>query len=153
MTTKKRTTLNTTFATAEDSLGFLLWKAANTLQRLHSDCLRELDVTTTQFSLLTCLVYLQQNGVVTASSIVAHAGMDKMLVSDVVSVLVRKGLVRKTSNPADARSSLLSATALGVRVTNAAVRQVESVDEVFFHRVPEADSLRLALRVLTAPSD
>ena len=148
MTTRKRVTLSTTFETAEDSLGFLLWKAANTLQRMHAGCLRELDVTTTQFSVLTCLVYLQQSGVVTASSIIVHAGMDKMLVSDVVSALVRKGLLRKTPNPADARSSLLSATARGVRVTNAAVQEVEAVDEAFFSTVPDADSLRLALRTL-----
>ena len=145
---KKRVTLNTTFETAEDSLGFLLWKASNTLQHLHADCLRELDVTTTQFSVLTCLVYLQQNGPVTASNIVAHAGMDKMLVSDVMTALVRKGFVRKTPNPTDARSSLLAATALGVRVTNAAVQQVESVDEKFFNRLGDADVLRGALRAL-----
>ena len=148
VTTRKRATLNTTFETAEDSLGFLLWKASNTLQRLHADCLRELDVTTTQFSLLTCLVYLQQGGAVTASSIVTHAGMDKMLVSDVVTALVRKGFVRKTANPVDARSSLLTATALGVRVTNAAVQQVEAVDAEFFNRLPDVDMLRVALRTL-----
>ena len=148
MTTKKRVILNTTFETAEDSLGFLLWKASNTLQRLHAGCLREVGVTTTQFSLLTCLVYLQQSGLVTASSIVTHAGMDKMLVSDVVRALVRKGIVRKTPNPADARSSLLSATALGVRVTNAAVQQVEAVDAAFFSQTKDADALRKALRSL-----
>jgi len=148
VTTRKRVKLDTTFETAEDSLGFLLCKASNTLQRLHTECLRELDVTTTQFSLLTCLVYLQQSGAVTASTIVTHAGMDKMLVSDVVGALVRKGMVRKAPNPSDARSSLLSATALGVRVTNAAVRKVEALDEIFFAQVSDAETLRVALRVL-----
>lgn len=145
---QKRTTLDTRFANADDSPGFMLWKAANMLQRAHAACLRELDITPAQFSLLTCLVYLQGEGPVTASAIVTHAGMDKMLVSDLVAALVRKRLVAKSANPADARSSLIKATAAGVRTTNAAVKKIEALDDVFFAPVRDPEALQDALRKL-----
>lgn len=150
MSAAKRPSLETTFAAAEDSPGFLLWKASNTLQRLHMDCLRDLNITTTQFSLLTCLVYLHQSGPVTATHIVQHAGMDKMLVSDVVAALVTKKFVRKLPHPTDARSSLIQPTALGVRTTNAAVQKVEAVDAEFFASVADVPALARALRQLLA---
>ena len=140
--------LETKFAAAEDSPGFMLWKAANVLQRAHAASLRDLDITPTQLSLLTCLVYLQGRGPVTASAVVAHSGMDKMLVSDLVAALVRKRLVSKSPNPDDARSTLIKATALGVRTTNAAVKKVEAFDDEFFAPLPDLAALHRALKLL-----
>ncbi|MEP6779262.1 MAG: MarR family transcriptional regulator [Gemmatimonadaceae bacterium] len=153
MPAKKRVKLNTTFEIAEDSPGFLLWKAANALQRSHAESLRDLDITTTQFSLLTCLVYLQQSGDVTASRMVAHTGMDKMLVSDLLAALTKKQLVRRVPNPADARSSLVRATASGQRVTNAALQIIEALDADFFSRVKNLKTLQAALRILIREPD
>ncbi|MEP6763664.1 MAG: MarR family transcriptional regulator [Gemmatimonadaceae bacterium] len=150
---KKRVTLNTTFGTAEDSPGFLLWKAANALQRSHAEALRDLEITTTQFSLLTCLVYLQQSGDVTASRIVSHAGMDKMLVSDLLAALTKKNFVRRVPNPADARSALVQATATGQRTTNAAIQKIEAIDKEFFSRIRNLKTLQGALRTLIGESD
>jgi DNA-binding MarR family transcriptional regulator len=127
--------LDTSFGKAEDSPGFMLWKASNLLQRLHAECLRPLGVTPTQFSLMTCLVFLCVDGPVTPSRIVAHSGMDKMLVSDLVKALERKRLIRKKPNPEDGRSWLLEPSALGATVTNSAVREVEALDTRFFRRV------------------
>jgi DNA-binding MarR family transcriptional regulator len=126
------TKLDTRFRTAEESPGFMLWKAANLLQRLHTDCLRDLAVTPAQFSLMTCLVYLHQDGPVTASRVIGHTGMDKMMVSDLIKTLTAKGLVKRKDHPEDGRSFLLEPTAKGVKITNAAVREVEAVDEQFF---------------------
>src|SRR5262249_60475852 len=67
----------TTFKRAEDSVGFMLWRAAKLLQRLHGGGLRGPDVTPTQFSLLTGLVCLQDEGDVTASRVLAHRWSDK----------------------------------------------------------------------------
>ncbi len=129
------TTLKSNFKEAEESLGFLLWKASNRLQRLHAQCLTNLKVTPTQFSLMTCLVYLSQDGPVTSSRLVRHSGMDKMVVSDLVKSLERKKLLVKKPNPKDGRSFLISPTALGVRITNSAVLKVEALDVVFFKKV------------------
>ena len=145
------TKLDTRFQRAEDSVGFLLWKAANLMQRLHGACLRDLDITPTQFSLMTSLVYLQSDGDVTASAIVAHTGMDKMMVSDLLKTLIRKGRVVKTPNPDDARSSLVRATAAGKRVTNSAVRTIEAFDSQFFTRAGDVTALHEALLALVDP--
>jgi DNA-binding MarR family transcriptional regulator len=139
------TTLKTQFRSAEDSPGFMLWKAANLLQRAHTGCLRELNITPTQFSLMTCLVYLHQHGPVTAARIVEHAGMDKMLVSDVIKALERKKLLRRRTNPGDGRSRLLEPTALGERITNSAVRKVEDVDTMLFGRVRDVSAFHTEL--------
>jgi DNA-binding MarR family transcriptional regulator len=140
--------LETGFARAEDSLGFVLWKAANVLQRLHADCLRELDVTPAQFSVLTSLVFLHQSGRVTATQIVAHTGMDKMNVSDLLTTLVKKRLAAKSKNPNDGRSQLIAPTALGARTANAAIARVEALDDEFFKQTGDPDALHTALMSL-----
>ena len=142
--------LRTTFKKAEDSVGFMLWKASNLLQRLHAECLRNLDITPTQFSLMTCLVYLQDEGDVTASGIVAHTGMDKMMVSDLLKTLTRKRLVNKESHPRDARASILRPTRRGKDITNAAVRKIEALDDDFFRRVGNVGAFHRALIALVA---
>jgi DNA-binding MarR family transcriptional regulator len=142
--------LNTRFKKAEDSPGFMLWKAANLLQRLHAGCLKSLDITPTQFSLMTCLVYLQGEGDVTASRIVAHTGMDKMMVSDLLKTLARKGLVAKSVNPDDARSSLVRPTPRGKQITNAGVRTIEAFDARFFRHAGDVRAFHRALIALVA---
>jgi DNA-binding MarR family transcriptional regulator len=140
------TRLDTTFKSAEDSPGFMLWKAANLLQRLHAQCLADLDITPTQFSLMTCVVYLTgREDPVTATTVVAHTGMDKMLVSDLLKTLKKKGLVTKSPHPSDARSSVIRPTALGARTTNAAVRKIEAFDGRFFGRLGNVAAFHRAL--------
>jgi DNA-binding MarR family transcriptional regulator len=127
--------LRTSFAKAEDSPGFVLWKASNFLQRLHSACLKDLNVTPTQFSLMTCLVFLSQTEKVTPSRIVAFTGMDKMMVSDLIKTLEKKGLLQKMPNPQDGRSFLVEPTSMGETVTNSAVHKIEAMDREFFGKV------------------
>lgn len=140
--------LATRFQTAEESPGFLLWKAANTLQRLHARSLRQLDLTPGQFSLLTCLVYLHPRGPVTQAMLAGHAGMDKMTVSDIIKPLLRKCLVTKSRNPGDGRSYLIAPTPAGVEAANAAVAHVEALDAGFFQVVGDLDVLRRELLAL-----
>jgi DNA-binding MarR family transcriptional regulator len=102
---------------------------------MHAECLIDLDITPTQFSLMTCLVYLHQSGPVTASRIVAHTGMDKMMVSDLLKTLKKKRLVTRSKNPADGRSHIVAPTPLGEKTTNAAVLKIEALDTRFFSKV------------------
>jgi MarR family transcriptional regulator, organic hydroperoxide resistance regulator len=146
--------LKTTFAKAEDSPGFLLWKAANLLQRSHTRCLKGLGVTPTQFSVMTCLVYLhglqagERGEPVTQAAISAHAGLDKMLVSDLIKTLTSKKLVRKRRHPTDGRAFLLEPTPAGIRITNSAVQAVEATDTEFFGGVEDLGRLHRALLTL-----
>jgi DNA-binding MarR family transcriptional regulator len=144
--------LKTNFRKAEDSPGFLLWKTSNLLQRLHTECLKDLNVTPAQFSLMTCLVYLNENGPVTAARIVAHTGMDKMMVSDLVKTLEGKRLIRRKDNPDDGRSFIVEPTRLGEKITNSAVLKVEEVDAGFFKRVRNAKGFHADLLALLEAS-
>lgn len=142
--------LRSGFRTAEESPGFLLWKAANNLQRLHAEALGSLAITPTQMSFLTCLVYLSASGPVTSARIAAHAGMDKMTVSDLVRALLSRDLIAKAPNPEDRRSFLIRPTRRGTLVTNRAVRRIEALDERFFATVAERAALLRGLAVLAA---
>jgi MarR family transcriptional regulator, organic hydroperoxide resistance regulator len=124
--------LDSHYSKAEDSLGFLLWKAANLLQRSHADTLKPLAITPAQFSMMTCLVYLSAREEVTSALISQHAGMDKMMISDLVKTLAKKRLIRTKPNPRDGRSFLIEPTEQGIRQTNQAVRGIEKIDQKFF---------------------
>lgn len=122
------------FRRAEDSPGFMLWRASNLLQRMQGRRLRNFAVTPGQFSFMACLVYLHQFEPVTAARVVAYTGMDKMMVSDLVKVLERKRLLTKRSDPKDARALLIEPTPLGIDITNDAADRMESLDARFFRR-------------------
>lgn len=132
MPANKKNRLDTSFGKAEESPGFLLWKTANLLQRSHIAVLKPLKITPAQFSVMTCLVYLSEQDEVTPSQVSKHAGLDKMMVSDLVKTLVKKKLIITKPNPNDGRSFLIEPTDLGITLTNKAVRQIEKCDEQFF---------------------
>lgn len=140
--------LNTKFRRAEDSPGFMLWKASNLLQRMHNKCLGYLKITPTQFSLMTCLVYLRQEGPVSPSRIVKFTGMDKMVVSDLVKTLEKKGVIQRVDNPEDRRSFFVEPTRWGRKATNSAVRKVEVLDTKFFQRVKDVGTFHTDLIAL-----
>lgn len=124
--------LDSNFSSAEASPGFLLWKAANLLQKSHVSVLKPLNLTPAQFSIMTCLVYLSEKGDVTSANISKHAGLDKMMISDLVKTLKKKNLIDTSSNPKDGRSFLIAPTKLGIKLTNQAVRAIEEADDIFF---------------------
>jgi DNA-binding MarR family transcriptional regulator len=142
--------LKTQFGSAEQSPGFLLWKASNRLQRLHSRALSDLGLTPTQFSVMMCLVCLRQDGAVNSARIVQHTGMDKMAVSDLVTALQKKRMLSRSADPKDARSWLIEPTARGVTLTNSAVVKVETLDALYFKAVKSLKSFHRDLLALNA---
>jgi DNA-binding MarR family transcriptional regulator len=146
--------LKTQFGSAEQSPGFLLWKASNRLQRLHSQGLSDLGITPTQFSVMMSLLYLRQEGAVNSTRIVQHTGMDKMAVSDLVKALQKKRLLSRSADTEDGRSRLIEPTARGVALTNSAVAKVEALDALYFRAVKSLKSFqRDLLSLTTAPID
>ena len=140
--------LKTPYAARAQSCGFLLWKTANRLQRLHGRALAALDLTPSQCALLACLVGLAPSGAVTSARIAQHTGMDKMLVSDLVKALQRKRLLTRAANPADARSRLLEPTARGVALSRAALARIEALEARFFQPARNLKGLQRDLRAL-----
>lgn len=141
--------LKTKFNTAHDSLGFLLWKASNKLQRLHRSCLSDLDLTPTQFSVLASIVYnCNDKQTTTQQELVNQTQMDKMLVSDVVKALTVKKMILKSKNPNDSRSFVLKPTLSGSEKVNIAIKRVEEIDEIFFKTIKSKNNFLLNLQEL-----
>lgn len=132
MPKENRVKLKSNFINAEDSLGFLLWKASNLLQKSHSSALKEIKLTPAQFSFMTCLVYLSQFDKATSALISKHSGMDKMMISDLVKTLLRKKMIEVEPNSMDRRSFFLRPSKNGVRLTNLAIHKIEKIDLIFF---------------------
>lgn len=125
--------LDSEFKAAEQSLGFLLWKASNRLQREHRKALLEFNLKPPEFSLLACIVFLDaENKGLSQQKIASHSGLDKMYVSDIVNRLLKKRLISKKKNPLDGRSFLIRSTAQGEETANKAVKCVENLDRDFF---------------------
>ncbi len=132
----KKNKLQTRFKDARYSLGFLIWKTSNKLQRLHRIGLENLDLTPTQFSVLASIVYVSSNHEkLTQSLLCQHTEMDKMLVSDIIKSLVKKEFINKRKNTEDTRSFLIQPTSLGVKVANKAIKIIEDIDKEFFRSV------------------
>lgn len=132
----KNNKLKTQFDDAKYSLGFLIWKVSNKLQRAHRVALKDLGLTPTQFSVLASIVYVSSiHEKLTQSLLCQHTGMDKMLVSDIVQSLIKKQLVDKQKNIDDSRAFLIQPTLRGVEVANHAVKIVEGIDQEFFRSV------------------
>jgi len=142
--------LETHFSTAEASPGFLLWKAANLLQKTHNSVLGPLKITPAQFSMMTCLVYLAENGDVTSAQIAKHSGLDKMMISDLVKTLAKKKMIKTKANPNDGRSFLIEPTEQGAKLTNQAIQAVEKTDSEFFKSEKELKKLMGSLLGLIA---
>lgn len=123
----------TKFQSAEMSPGFLVWKVSNLHQRLQRKALLHLDLTPSQFSILACFFFLSdKQPVVTQADVCRHAGIDKMLISDITKVLLKKRLMKKVTNKYDGRSFAIHITEEGASKCNQALKIIEEVDFKFF---------------------
>ena len=130
------------FKTAELSPGFLLWKVSNLHQRLQRKALLELDLTPSQFSILACYFFLSNNSSsVTQADISRHAGIDKMLISDLTKTLIKKHCLKKIANKADRRSHTVVLTDNGENKCNEALKIIETLDANFFATAKDSKSL------------
>lgn len=124
------------FKSAEMSPGFLLWKVSNLHQKLQRKALLDLDLTPSQFSILACFFFLSdKQPIVTQADVCRHAGIDKMLISDITKVLLKKRLMKKIRNKNDGRSFAIQITEEGALKCNQALKIIEEVDFNFFQRI------------------
>ena len=124
--------LRTSFDSAEESTGLLLWQVTNRWQATQRAALRPHGLTHVQFVLAASLAWLGSEGPVTQKQLADHSGTDPMMTSQVVRTLVRRGLVDRVPHPDDGRAWSLAVTAEGRRVVNRAIVDVESCDAAFF---------------------
>ena len=120
------------FRIADESVGLLLWQVTNRWQAAQRAALRPFDLTHVQFVLLASLTWLEVDEPVTQRDLATHAFTDPMMTSQVLRVLERRGLVRRTAHPADRRARALTVTDAGAALANQANAAVEACDRAFF---------------------
>jgi DNA-binding MarR family transcriptional regulator len=124
--------LKTTFDSADESPGLLLWRVSNAWSAAQRAALAPHGLTHPQFVLLASLTYLGGAEPVRQTDLAAHAGMDAMTASQVLRALEAKALVRREPHPTDARARALAVTDEGRELANRTVALVEAVDREFF---------------------
>jgi len=129
------------FKKAEDSPGFLLWQLTMLWQRTTKRELDKLDLTHTQFVLLTTLAWLSKTSdSVTQVDIANHSKTDRMMVSKVLRTLEEKGLLGRQEHATDTRAKSVSLTPNGESILQKALATVEQVDIDFFSKLGDQEA-------------
>lgn len=99
------------FSQPEENAGYLLWQISMIWHRKMNAALRSIDLTFTQFSVLSALGWLlTEHSSVTQLQIAQHVKLDKMTTSKVLKNLVDKGLVIRYENREDTRAKNVELT-------------------------------------------
>jgi len=114
------------------STGYWLKLAALAYQRELDAALRPLDLTTTQFSVLAGVSWLDRGDPPTQQEVADFAGIDRMMTSRILQLLDRRGLVRRSGRAGDARVRCLTLTAEGRVCIHEAVALAQAVDRRLF---------------------
>jgi DNA-binding MarR family transcriptional regulator len=133
------------------SPGFWLHHAALAWKQLFDRRLRPLNLTSTQFILLSSIGWLANtnaNGQAPTQQEAADlAAYDRMMTSKVLQALEERGLVSKQADLADARVKRLRLTEEGRALVRQGIRIAVDLDEELF--APGADPLRERLERIT----
>ena len=126
--------MNFSFKRPEDSPGFLLWQLTNQWQRQQRQALAKLGLTHAQFVVLASMLWLSSlpDNTVTQKQVSELSKIDKMSMSDLVTTLLQKKMLLRTSHHKDKRSYCLDLTNKGRRIVLKAIPVVEGIDAEFF---------------------
>lgn len=121
------------FKKPEDSTGYLLGQLTLIWQRKHKKVLDPLDLTQTQFVLLTSIAWLsKKNKKLTQVEIANHSNFDRMMVSKVLRTLQDKKFISRQEHPTDTRAKVIKLANDGAKVLQKALTAVENADIDFF---------------------
>ncbi len=124
--------LQSSFGSADESLGLLLWQVTNRWQAAIRAALRPYDLTHVQFVLLASLAWLGGSEPVTQRDLADHAFTDPMMTSQVLRGLEARELVTREPHPDDGRARAVAVTAAGAELADRANAAVEACDTAFF---------------------
>lgn len=121
------------FKSPEESSGYLLWQVTMLWQRAMKRELDNLDITHTQFVLMSALGWLSKaNQNVTQIDIANHSNTDRMMVSKVLRTLEEKKVIKRKDHPVDTRAKVITLTPNGIELLQKALVIVHGVDTTFF---------------------
>ena len=123
------------FQKAEDSPGFLLWRASTLWRRAIERVLKPLDLTHPQFVVLATIAWLTKDEKkVSQADISRHIGLDPNTTSQILRSLQTKNLIERPRTK-DERSKSPTLTETGSQLLAKALPAVESADGHFFSPV------------------
>lgn len=122
------------FKKPEESPGFLLWQLTNHWQRQQRHALAKLALTHAQFVVLAGVLWLSSlnENTVTQKHVSELTKIDKMSMSDLVTALLQKNMLKRSLHENDKRAYALALTAKGRRIVLRAMPIVEKIDAEFF---------------------
>lgn len=130
------------FKSPNESPGYLLGQVTILWQRKLKKVLDPLNLTQTQFVLLSALGWLsRENDNVTQVDIANQGNVDRMMVSKVLRTLQEKKFISRQEHQTDTRAKVIKLTDAGAKVLQQALTTVENADIDFFS--PLKDSLTL----------
>ena len=139
----------------QNSTGLLFIRAYHKWHGLIKNKLRTIDLTHPQFVVLTTLAaLLRQQEWVSQTDIAQFSDMDVMTVSQIIRLLVKKGLIMREVHPKDSRANIILLTDTGLQKVNQALPLVEGIDQVFFGKLEDkTETLNQLLIELEAGND
>ena len=137
------------------STGLLFIRTYHKWHGLIKNKLRTIDLTHPQFVVLTTLAaLLRQQEWVSQTDIARFSDMDVMTVSQIIRLLVKKGLIMREVHPKDSRANIILLTDTGLQKVNQALPLVEGIDQAFFGKLEDkTEILNQLLMKLEAEND
>ncbi len=116
-----------------DSPSFHLNVVMHMWEKSLKDTVGDFDLTNTQFKILASLMLLTKDEkIITQMDIANLLEADKMMVSEVLRALEKKGYIIRVSHPNDKRAKSLIVTKKGLAVVERAVQHAAEFDDRFF---------------------
>lgn len=110
--------------------------------------LRPLELTHAQMVLLGSLWWMEdRTGPPSQRELADHAGTDRMMTSQVVRALQRRGLIMRIEDPDDARVWRLRLTGDGRELAERAVKVMDALDDEFFAEINRTTAVRVLRRL------
>ena len=120
------------------STGLLFIRTYHKWHGLIKNELKTIDLTHPQFVVLTSLAaLLRQQEWVSQTDVARFSDMDVMTVSQIIRLLVKKGLIMREVHPKDSRANIILLTDTGLQKVNQALPLVESIDQAFFGKLED----------------
>ena len=137
------------------STGLLFIRTYHKWHGLIKNKLKTIDLTHPQFVVLTTLAaLLRQREWVSQTDIARFSDMDVMTVSQIIRLLVKKGLIMREVHPKDSRANIILLTDTGLQKVNQALPLVEGIDQAFFGKLEDkTEILNQLLIKLEAEND
>ena len=137
------------------STGLLFIRTYHKWHGMIKNKLRTIDLTHPQFVVLTTLAaLLRQQEWVSQTDIARFSDMDVMTISQIIRLLVKKGLIMREVHPKDSRANIILLTEMGLQKVNQALPLVEGIDQAFFGKLENnTETLNQLLIELEAEND